>query len=48
LERAAKEIFDVTRLGSGEFTLKKEDLVLNDIIINAIDDIILKRHCNRC
>jgi signal transduction histidine kinase len=43
LERVAKEIFDVTRLESGKFMLKKEDFILNDIIINAIDDIILNK-----
>ena len=43
MERVAEEIFDVTRLESGKFMLKKEDLILNDIIINAIDDIILNK-----
>jgi signal transduction histidine kinase len=43
LERLVEEIFDVTRLESRKFMLKKEDFILNDIIINAIDDIILNK-----
>jgi signal transduction histidine kinase len=43
LERLVEQIIDVTRIENGRFTLKKEDLILNDIIINAIDDIILNK-----
>jgi signal transduction histidine kinase len=43
LERLAEEILDVTKIERGRLTIKMEDLILNDIIINAIDDTILNK-----
>ena len=43
LERLVEQIIDVTRIENRRFTLKKQDFILNDIIINAIDDIILDK-----
>ena len=41
LNRLSDEILDVTKLESQRFGLKKEQFNLNDIILHAIDDIVL-------
>ncbi|MGA9153077.1 MAG: histidine kinase dimerization/phospho-acceptor domain-containing protein [Candidatus Nitrosopolaris sp.] len=41
LNRLSEEILDVARLESKSLELKKELFDLNDIILNAIDDIVL-------
>jgi two-component system sensor histidine kinase VicK len=41
LNRLSDEILDVTKLENQRFELKKEKFNLNDIILNAMDDIVL-------
>jgi signal transduction histidine kinase len=41
LNRLSDEILDVTKLESQKLELKKEQFNLNDIILNAMDDIVL-------
>jgi two-component system sensor histidine kinase VicK len=43
LNRLSDEILDVTKLESQTLELKKEQFNLNDVIINAIDDIVLSK-----
>jgi len=43
LNRLSNEILDVTRLESQKLELKKEELNLNDIILQAMDDIVLSK-----
>jgi two-component system, OmpR family, sensor histidine kinase VicK len=43
LDRLSDEILDVTKLESQTFELKKEEFNLNDIILNAMDDIVLSK-----
>src|SRR5215831_19488658 len=43
LMRLSTEILDVTRIESKSLELKKEEFNLNDVIINAINDITLGR-----
>jgi signal transduction histidine kinase len=46
LNRLSDEILDVTKLESQRFELKKEKFNLNDIILNAMDDIVLSNDFN--
>jgi len=41
LNRLSDEILDVTKLESRTLDIKKEQFNLNDVILNAIDDIVL-------
>jgi signal transduction histidine kinase len=43
LQRLADDILDVTRIESQSLNLKKEAFNLNDIIVNAIDDIVTNK-----
>jgi signal transduction histidine kinase len=43
LNKLSDEILDVTRLESQKLELKKEEFNLNDIILNAIDEITLSK-----
>ena len=43
LKRLSDEILDVTKLESQTLELKKEQLNLNDVILNAMDDIVLSK-----
>ena len=43
LNRLSDEILDVTKLESQTLELKKEQLNLNDVILNAMDDIVLSK-----
>jgi two-component system, OmpR family, sensor histidine kinase VicK len=43
LQRLADDILDVTRIESQSLNLKKEQFNLNDIIVNAIDDIVTNK-----
>ena len=43
LNRLSDEILDVTKLESQTLELKKEQFNLNDIILNAMDDIVLSK-----
>jgi two-component system, OmpR family, sensor histidine kinase VicK len=43
LNRLSDEILDVTRLESQKLELKKEEFNLNEIILHAIDDIMLSK-----
>jgi two-component system sensor histidine kinase VicK len=43
LNKLSSEILDVTRLESNTFELKKEVCNLKDLIVNAMDDIILSK-----
>jgi signal transduction histidine kinase len=43
LDRLSDEILDVTRLESQKLELKKEEFNLNEIILHAIDDIMLSK-----
>jgi signal transduction histidine kinase len=46
VNKLSHEILDVTRLESQKLELKKESFNLNDIIVNAIDDITLSTEFN--
>jgi signal transduction histidine kinase len=41
LQRLAEAILDVTRIESNTFNIDKERLNLNDLILNALDDIVI-------
>jgi two-component system, OmpR family, sensor histidine kinase VicK len=41
LQRLAEAILDVTRIESNTFNIDKERLDLNDLILNALDDIVI-------
>jgi nitrogen-specific signal transduction histidine kinase len=43
LGKLSAEILDVTKLESHTFDLKKEVFNLNDIIVNAVDDVVLSK-----
>jgi len=43
LKKLSSEILDVTRIESRSLEIKKEQFNLNDIIVNAMDDIILSK-----
>jgi signal transduction histidine kinase len=43
LKKLSSEILDVTRIESRSLELKKEQFNLNDVIVNAMDDIILSK-----
>jgi signal transduction histidine kinase len=43
LEGLTEEISDVTKIESRTFMLNMEEFILNDLIINAIDDIIINK-----
>ena len=43
LDRLSDEVLDVTRLESQKLELKKEEFNLNEIILHAIDDIMLSK-----
>ena len=43
LNRLSDEILDVTKLESQTLELKKEQFNLNDVILNAMDDIVLSK-----
>ena len=43
LNRLSDEILDVTKLESQTLELKKEQIDLNDVILNAMDDIVLSK-----
>jgi K+-sensing histidine kinase KdpD len=43
LKRLTEDILDVTKIESQSLNLKKEKFNLNDVIVNAIDDIITNR-----
>src|SRR5204863_6096968 len=46
LSRLTDDILDATRIESKSLLLKKEQFNLNDVILNALDDIILSRDFN--
>jgi signal transduction histidine kinase len=46
LNRLTDEILDVTKIESNTFELKKEKFNLNDIILHAIDDILVGKAIN--
>src|SRR5215831_20441213 len=43
LQRLSNDILDVTKIEGRSLELNKEDFNLNDVVINAINDIILSR-----
>jgi two-component system sensor histidine kinase VicK len=43
LKRLTEDILDVTKIESQSLDLKKEDFNLNDVIVNAIDDIMTNK-----
>ena len=52
LERLAENILDVSRIKDNKLKLYIEEFVLNDIIINAIDDVLINiadyKHATIC
>jgi signal transduction histidine kinase len=48
LERLAENILDVSRIKENKLKLYIEEFVLNDIIINAIDDVLISIADNNC
>jgi signal transduction histidine kinase len=48
LERLAENILDVSRIKENKLKIYIEEFVLNDIIVNAIDDVLISIADNKC